>query len=655
MNKIYTATVKNNLLASSSSNGSGEKATLYSGDMISVIDANNGYYYIIEYNTINDSAKTILQNTTNYIVGKWISKSAASLSGLQTSDSGLETDFSKLKSKGESRRSMDGPNNSATESLYASYSVTPRTEAGRMRSSPKVALDERRNTYDYTIDRITRKNDYTYIVDNVEYMTGLEYINTSTDTSSLPIKSLFGILGIPHQFTAITDPRIVADDRLNNEHLGRVYATNIIKTIPLLLVTPGVPHFAVKKSSGITTSISSFFGEMSRSVLGSDSQNVGITGDTRDYHGKYYSLEFQYAEYYKYVDIMLKAAAHFLGLSKEPFNDIDLGDIHWRSFNSGLFTSTGSFSLTVLTALNNLFTGLTGRGDFNKNNSFSDCIAFYANCGENVTDNFGTSVTQSSLASSLNSVSDITREAQFVLGGMFNATSTGLTNTVFGSAEGKIRELAGGNIVSNLLAKAQTLLAGGRLVFPEIWQDSDFGRTYNVSMKLVSPSADKLSIFFCLLVPLYHVLALILPRQSVGNGNTPDQGYISPFLLRIYYKGKFNIDMGIATSLSVVRGAEAEWSKDGLPTVLELQMGVKDLYTKYFMTDNKFLIFSNITELDYIANTCGININTSEASRAYVLWKAINGDGIISDYIDNVFLRLQQLVNNNLNRLFGYM
>ena len=550
MNKIYTATVKQNLSAFSDLN-KGERSVLYPGDMISIVDANNGYYYILEYNTINEFSKENLKDSDSYAVGKWISKDIISdyikSNKFTIQDTGLETDFKKLSSKGQPIKSTTGPNDSWTESLNASYSITPRTELGKTLSSPKVALDVRRNTYEYTKDRITKKNDYRYIVNGAEYITGLEKKdinsnNISIGSVGLPIKSLVGILGIPHQFTAITDPRIYDEGRLDDQYLGRVYANNIIKTIPLLLITPGVPHFAAKKTGNsmslfglLDTSLSGFMSDVTQGFGNVINPGNGIN---QQYMGKYYRLQFQYVEYYYYVDVMLRAAAQFLDIGDEKFlSDLPLSNMRWIKYNTGLFSTTSSTATKILSLLgfseDGLLYKLTG------SNQLSDCVAFYANCGENVTDNFNNSLTESSLANSLNSITDTAREAQFVAGGMLNmdlAYGAISSDTIVGGVKKGLDAVFNENIVTSLLSKAQTLLAGGRLVFPKIWNDSSFDRSYSISMKLVSPSADKLSIFFSILVPLYHILPMILSQESTYGS----QGYIAPFILRMYYKGKFN-------------------------------------------------------------------------------------------------------------------
>ena len=212
--------------------------------------------------------------------------------------------------------------------------------------------------------------------------------------------------------------------------------------------------------------------------------------------------------------------------------------------------------------------------------------------------------------------------------------------------------LGTGNIFSSILNKAQTILAGGRMVFPEIWSDSSFGRSYSCSMKLISPSGDPLAVYLNILVPIYHLLAMCLPRQSI------QQSYFSPFLLRCYYKGLFNIDMGIMTGLSITKGAECEWTVNGIPTVADISFEIKDLYEGMFMSKAEdpldFGILSNITELDYIANSCGININDQEVTRTFRLFTVLKLENRIQDFIANGIMgNITQYFNQQLNNLFG--
>ena len=453
----------------------------------------------------------------------------------------------------------------------------------------------------------------------------------------LDIRSLRGILGIPHQFSAIADPRLQDTETRSTQNItGRIYNQHIIKYLPLLVITPGLPKFAPEATNAER-------GSLIDQIINGGTDSLGSSG--KSYSGKYYTLNQQYVQYFKYVTAMLRAAAMYLGIGDVTMDGTPLKNYNWAlqpegTANRGI--STGSYS--------NIWRDL-GFG--------RDCVALYADFGNTTSDTFSNSVTQSQLANTINSLSDSAREVNFLMGTIGSQTGY----EVSGDFTKKILDMApaaNDGILSNVVQKAKALLSGGRLVFPEIWSDSSFGRSYTGNMKLVSPSGDKISIFLNILAPLFHVLAMALPRQSDAGGQT----YVSPFLLRCYYKGSFNVDMGIMTGLSVTRGAEAEWTVDGIPTVAELQFEIKDLYEGMFMSPGNGLLESdsnpgdslltNITELDYIANSCGININKAEESRAWQLYKALTFSNTIQDLINNdIFGELGQRMNRTIQNLLG--
>ena len=265
------------------------------------------------------------------------------------------------------------------------------------------------------------------------------------------------------------------------------------------------------------------------------------------------------------------------------------------------------------------------------------------------------------MASAVDGASDTARELNYLIGNVSSNLGAGnLYDEVMGlggSAISKgIADLEGnlgkGNILSNIMGKLQTILSGGRMIFPEIWSESSFSRSYNITIKLVSPSGDKLSIFYNILVPIYHLIGFVLPRNSYG------QGYMSPFLVRAYYKGIFNIDMGIITDMSVSKGADGEWTPDGLPTVAEVSFTIKDLYNVLSMSrqdvkDDKGIL-SNIAELDYIANTCGININEPEIGRTIKMAVTLGFTTKIQDkFTMGIFGNITQYFNSKIQSIFG--
>ena len=488
---------------------------------------------------------------------------------------------------------------------------------------------EKIEEYNPEVDPDFFEKEYTSYITEDQYLSNL--------SSGLAVQDLRGILGMPHQFTPITDPRIdstsVAGDDLS---FGRVYSEKIIKHIPLLLMTPGVPSFMTSYSEAQKSKIINKLVGLS---------NEGIDKLTNGGSGKYYSLKYAYTDYFYYVNAMLRSAAMFLGIGDETVDGKKLSTMNWL-----YQTSTAGGHIFGHGKLSN-FLG-----------PYAGCLAFYADSGQTVDESFSNSTSESQLSSALGSLSDQGRELNFLIGNADQLTGFSLSRYT-GQDElmqnmDKIRDLLGNtglgsnSIFSNIINKAQTILAGGRMMFPEIWSDSSFSRSYSCNMKLVSPSGDKLSVFLNILVPIYHLLGFTLPRQAMS------QSYFSPFLVRAYYKGVFNVDMGIITGLSITKGAEGEWTLDGIPTVANVSFEIKDLYNGLFMSKQESIldsssIMSNIQELDYIANSCGVNVNDQEVMRTVKMLGTLGFTSIKDKVTIDIFGQASQYFNQKMNNIFG--
>jgi len=567
----------------------------------------------LSYDSKKDAMKIISCSAKPEAEGKYI-KSPQNIAGTTTVKATKDKNGKSIKASTEAKSTKD--------------KKTGKTTAQN--------TDEDGNTSTTTIvDEISYVDDA--FIDNEYY----EYIDSDTYNANLSqglrVADLRGVLGMPHQFTALTDPRIENSNTPGDEEsFGRLYAERIVKHIPLLLMTPGVPTFMSGYSENQKSTIID-------KLIGNTIADIESLVNTTK--GKYYSLKYAYTEYFHYVNAMLRSAAVFLEIDGESIdrNNKTLGDLDW------LYETAGGEKF-----------GHKGLKNFL--GPYAGCIAFYADAGTSVDESFGNGTTESQLASALNNITDTGRELNFLVGNVGGAAGVNLSKYLGADdINGKIDEIKGtlgsiglaeGNIFSNIVGKAVTLLAGGRMIFPEIWSDSQFSRSYSCSMKLVSPSGDKLSIYLNILVPFYHLLGFVLPRQADG------QSYFSPFLVRAFYKGLFNIDMGIITGLSASKGAEGEWTIDGLPTVLNVSFDIKDMYDSLFMSKQESLtdsngLMSNIQELDYIANSCGINVNDQEVYRTLKMYKVL-GFGAYKDKVGvDIFGGIAQYFNQKMNNIFG--
>lgn len=504
------------------------------------------------------------------------------------------------------------------------------------------ATDNNQNTSGSTTDSSTGEENYlddSFTYSYGSYYSDEEYVNNTL--SGLRVSNLRGIMGMPHQFLPNTDPKL--DGSSDVDSFGRVYAQKIVANMPLMFMTPGTPAFMSKFSESQKKSLLS---AMFDSVKGSDFDYL-----TQETGGKYYSLKFAYTEYFNYVNAMLRSAAYYLGIENEKINGKALGSLNWFFSNADKSINEGSMFD------NNGLSRFIG--------TYAGAIPFYVEAQNTVSESFDNGTTQSSLASSIDGLSDTARELNFLIGNVSGAVGAGSLYEKYISTD-EIREniqnttdtinniLGKGNVLGNIVASAQNILAGGRMIFPEIWSESGFSRSYNVSLKLVSPSGDKLSIFLNILVPIYHLLAFVLPR------NTTSQSYYSPFLVRAYYKGIFNVDMGIITSLELSKGQECEWTPDGLPTVAEISFTIKDLYDVLSMSKGGIDtvdkgILHNIAELDYIATSCGININEPEVGRTIKMATMIGlVDNVKDKFTMNMFADITQFFNSKIENIFTF-
>ena len=500
--------------------------------------------------------------------------------------------------------------------------------------------------------------------------------NQGVASNGVAVDKIRGVWGMPYQFLPSTDCRlgfesIDSDDNLstNVNYAGYEFADKIISRMPLLYLIPGNVAFLASVSENehksLMTNVMEFFKTDDSSAL----EKL-----TEGYAGKLYTIEPAYAEYFKYVNPMCRAGALFLGIGNEELDGVSLENYHW-GLNEGQsyefyveetdeeeeeeekpeeteeekeeeeepYVST--FKLTdQLESIQKIIYA-------------TNAIPFYINSDVSFTDSFGNETTESTLASTINGLSDKAREIQFLMGtasaavgSSFDKVDGTLTN-IKESIESIVNRISSGNnIFATITRSMKTIISGGRLLFPNIWSNSSFSKSYNISIKLTTPSFDKKSWYLNIYVPLCHLMALCLPRSEYTNS------YTTPFLVRGFYKGMFNIDMGIITEMSFQKGKDGGWTKDGLPTVVEVSFTIQDLYSALSMTSEgnmyKGITLQNISELDYIANLCGVNINEPDTWRMIDFWITFNIKNKILDFVPDLKMDLQNAITNKIEKLY---
>ena len=442
---------------------------------------------------------------------------------------------------------------------------------------------------------------------------------SGTTDYDIQVASLTGLFGVPYQYPSHQDIRIngqIGDDKT----FGQKYFDKITARMPILVMVPGTPHFLAGYSGD----------EQQNIITGALQGTLDDMSELLSNPGKYYEVRADWTGYFQNVNAMCLAAAVFLGIHDQSYNNIDFRDPHWQDNASD--------------------------GALVKGAMYKGGVAFYVDAEPQISESLSNSTTQSQLAEKINSVSDLGREMQFLLGSNENLMPSMVTDTmhkdptkdtsVAQSAANKL--ISGGSLIGTIMHSFDTIIGGGKLIFPEIWSDSQFSRDYNINIKLVSPDNDDYSIYVNIIVPLLHLLGFALPR------GTGPSAFVSPYLVRCSYKGMFNVDMGIITSMNITKGAECAWNHRGMPTSVNVSFTIKELYDIFALANNEagnYKLADNSIMMDYIGNLCGININEPDLTRTitYHGLMQLNRPG---NFARRIWDTLDQEFVNGINDIF---
>ena len=476
--------------------------------------------------------------------------------------------------------------------VQAEYKSEAEKQAEILREEKKARQDDKKRTRQEA---------------NAGYDIYAKYINSQYEENAgatLSASDLNGVYGLPYQFPEFVDPKVYEGD--NKLPYGKIYTERIIDRLPLLILSPGKVEFMKDyKDSEKLPVIEALLG---------GTEKAGTVGDFLSKPGKYYTFAYDSANYWEYVNTMNSACATYLGIQDETITinggkPTKLRNFKWENATNGKFDSL------IL--------------------SSEDYVCFYVDSSSSKSEDFSNSTTESSLVGKVNGYSDTAKEIKFLTGAITGNNFLNDQNIVdLTSKLADISEnlLNGSTILSNVGKDFAIIAAGGKLVFPEIWSDSEFSQSFDINIKLRCPCPNPLQWFLDIIVPLNHLIAFTMPRTPFGHTSVKNQvfdntvnGYVSPFLVRGFYKGLFNCDMGIITSLQITKGKEGSWTRMGLPSEVDVSITIKDLYNIMVMTADTMpsTFISNTCFLNYLANSCGICINQPDISRSIELYYTV--------------------------------
>ena len=480
------------------------------------------------------------------------------------------------------------------------------------------------------------------------------------------------LFGMPYQFSELADPRYKG----LSEKIGRSYVDKILTQAPAIYIVPGEPVFL----PGVEDTDEVRMGIMSQ-LLNVQKGNLGnlFTGTTNS-ELRYYDFQEAYGEYMQYVNMMCRTTATFMGLGQRiPMGTgTSLQQYNWKNYGwdrekyggawrneisylwdttfdlaTGFFSKIGSaWSGNAITDDVSLGgSGIRGGGGqevYNQN-----FIQFYVDPSSGSGTTFGNNTRPSSIKGMLDTASSSMKEWGFVT--QTAGLDTSGLEQIGESAVGALSDIADsagalGKTLNRILNVGKQVIKGDSIILPDIYQDSDFGQDYNINISLRSPYGNRFAVYMDVIVPLLHLIALVAPRQSSANS------YGSPFLVKVYYPGVFNVNLGIVESLQISRPSnEDSWSVDGLPTEIDVTMRIKDLYSDFSMvpsTDPRGFA-NNSSLIDYLSTIAGVNLTQPQLETKVNQWinrniSAItdipqNFGSIVGDYVGKKFLNIVSL------------
>lgn len=453
------------------------------------------------------------------------------------------------------------------------------------------------------------------------------------------------LFGIPHQFTQYCDYRTYSvAQKPKYQLIGRTFLENIMLEAPVVSILPGKPVYLPAKKGAQKEGATTAFIEAANEAM-EPALRVNKDDKVSD-KVRYYDFQQDYTNYMRYVNIMCQVAAAFLDLDTANIDGTTaLTTFMWENYrwtadkystaSSNIFNAAKnkvSNTINKLAAGITSFLGLGGTkitaidqkmaadndGSVVENLEYlltqMNFVQFYVDSTSSSSENSSNRTSTSKLQGIFDSANDVMKEFAFIAnsGGIDQTQFTELTGGAAGALGSMLNDSNSyvGGMIGRLLGSAGNVIRGNTMIFPEIYQSSEYSKTYDLTVDLRSPYGNKMSFYINILVPLFHLMCLALPKQETANT------YGAPFIVKAYYPGVFSCNLGIVESLSISRSPNSDWSVDGYPMEIRVQLQIKDLYSDLTMTPagSALLFLANSSLIEFIATNCGVNMITPQLS-----------------------------------------
>ena len=471
---------------------------------------------------------------------------------------------------------------------------------------------------------------------------------TLRDASNLSMR----LFGVPYQFTPLVDPRVTG---ISSE-VGKNFTENILLEAPICTVIPGNPAFLPGQGKGRKMSTAQAL--LSASDAGSSIKAALGEGSTEK-DMKLYDFQPAYNDYMQYVNALCRVGASFLhigdgsdGLPSDK--NSDFWNYDWRRYKWN--NKAGRSMASRMSRVSSLFDEIDDKGGGYNESLVSlsksyNYVQFYIDSEVSPDESLSNSTGASSFKGLLDQGSSTLKEVAFMAnsGGIDSTTLAGFTEGVTSAMQGGVSAILGtngiGTAVGRIINLGSEALKGNNLIIPDIYQNSEYSKSYSFTVHLKTPYGTRFGYFYDIFVPMMHLLALVMPRQQSANS------FNSPFLLKAYVNNTFTCNLGIASSISIQKVSDS-FSTSGLPSEVDVTIQINDLYSDLMMSPSSSpkMFVENTSLVEYLATTCGLDLTNPNIS---LKWKTIleTYTNSILDIGNNISAGINTASYNILNKV----
>lgn len=244
-------------------------------------------------------------------------------------------------------------------------------------------------------------------------------------------------------------------------------------------------------------------------------------------------------------------------------------------------------------------------------------IRFFALNGSRSSDTFDTQIDDTQMAGAINQIGNGMKDAAFFISGVIGNE---LSDNIDDATE-KLKEFANGStnggMFSALLDATAEVVRGGKIMFPKVISDCDYGKSMSMECVFTSIYGAPESIYLNGYSGLAHILALALPHQVRSSIDI----YTYPYIVKAFCKGVFSCPMGVVTGMTVDYAGESGdmWSTDSVPTEIKVSFQITPLISKLAMTsenDSTGWLLRNNGLQEYIATIAGADLRGDKVELA---------------------------------------